>query len=215
MLYKLWTHQEISTQEILLLMPCKLFILKSILKRKFKVSLDIFNLLRMKQQLNSLKDTFTRKKDEPLLKFLLKRTFKLVRQDLGPSEDLSHKIHEQLFKGVFSYAEFKRLFNKQKKPFVLTSVKTSLVKTLLKSEGFVYYVNLCIKRLQKTELKEEISWKLYTLVSKWEKLLKCQDMDVFAGICRFIETDRKMKFPWTGNELTDCVYLFREKYLLS
>lgn len=205
-----WKHKDIKQNNILLLSPCKVFILRSLILRKFEIQLDLKNSTKIKKQINQLKFINSKKRDEENLKFLLKKFFKFLQSyKYKNSQNSFEEIFNDFFKNQITREFYNKVFilknNSNRKMISIKKINNSIMKELLKSRSFLNILKLYCNEYLLKEFNLEISWKLFMLIKKWKKFMKPDDADVLNGICYSIENDKKFKLPWTINEIEESV----------
>ena len=206
----IWKHKELKKNDLYLLAPCKTFILRSLILRKFEVELDLRNSSRIKDQINDLKFIQSKKRVEENLKFLLKKFFKFLQSyKYQNSEEASEKIYTDFFKDLITKSFYNKIFivqkNSKRKVISIKKINNAIMKILAKSEPFVYLLKLYCNEYLLKEYNLEISWKIFMLMKKWNKYMKSDEAEVLSGICFDIENDKKFKLPWTINEIEESV----------
>lgn len=201
----IWKHKKVLKKDLKTLTPCKIFILRSLIKRKFGEEIDFRSGSKMKEHLNLLKFKISEKRNEENLKFLLKKVFKFLQTfKFSKSQNLDVDIYEEYFKGIMAFEFFEKNFisvNRTKKIVHLKKINSSIISLILKSEKFVSILKLYCEDFLMKEYSYEISWKIFVLVKKWKKQSEKMDVNFFKKICDYIENNKQFKLPWTVGEV--------------
>lgn len=206
-----WKQKKVLKKWLKNLSPCKIFILRCLVIRKFGQEIDFRNVKKMKEHLNSLKLQKSSKRNEENLKFLLKKVFKFLQSfKFAESENIDQDIYNEYFKENMSFEFFEKNFIsicRTKKIIHLKKINNKIITSIFKSEKFVNILKLYCEDFLVKEYQYEISWKIFILVKKWKKQMNDDKMnqDVFKDICDHIETNKQFKLPWTLAEVESSV----------
>lgn len=110
-LFQIWSNEEVIKQDIEFLSKCKLFGLRSIIKRKFGQDLVFGTSEMMTKHLNLLRKEKSLKRVEENTKFVMKKFLKFLSKKIEEeSPDIQDFFYQQYYKECMEQKEFESLF---------------------------------------------------------------------------------------------------------
>lgn len=100
-LYVNWVNEHIKKDDVQLLSPCRIFIIQSIIKRRYQESIVFKSSSEMKNFLNMLPERDLNKREEEIVKYLFKRVIRYIQKsELDSDKQITDKL-DYFFKAYF------------------------------------------------------------------------------------------------------------------
>lgn len=196
-------------------------ILRSLVKRKFKIDLpEIKEASSLKVKLRQINTKKSKKRPEENYKFVFKKCIRKLKDDFSVGEkrkmkraDIEREFYEFYFKRVsqdenMSLEQFYHPKNsKQKSDKIPKTLNIDYIKNLSKNPLFVERFMKYMYGDLKADYDQIVVVKINKLISKWEEILDTHNNGEIAliEISEYIELNKKCKFPWSRKEVDEAI----------